>query len=61
MSLEKLIIIVYCSIEEMYQEAIKGVKLRSRGTAPALSDTKVLTMLVVGKYSGLACGLSAKK
>jgi len=53
MSLEDLIITVYCHIGEMYQEAIKGVKLRPRGTAPDLSDEEVLTMLVVGEYLGL--------
>jgi hypothetical protein len=53
MSLEDLIITTYCSIEEMYQEAVKETKLRHRGTAPSLSDEEVLTMLVVGEYLGL--------
>jgi len=53
MSLEELIITIYCRIEEMYQEAIKGRKLRFRGEAPSLSDEEVLTMLVVGEYLGL--------
>lgn len=53
MSLEDLIITTYCSIEEMYGEAIKGIKLRLRGTTPALCDEEVLTMLVVGEYLGL--------
>lgn len=53
MSLEDLIITVYCRIEEMYQEAIKGVRLRPRGTVPNLFDEEVLTMLVVGEYLGL--------
>jgi hypothetical protein len=37
----------------MYQEAIKGVTLRPRGTVPDLFDEEVLTMLVVGEYLGL--------
>lgn len=53
MSLEDLIITIYCSIEEMYQEATKETKLRLRGPAPSLSDEEVLTMLVVGEYLGL--------
>lgn len=53
MSLEDLIITIYCSIEEIYQEATKGIHLRARGSAPALTDTEVLTMLVVGEYLGL--------
>ena len=52
-SLEEFIITVYCRIEEIYQEAIKGIKLRPRGATPALSDQEVLTMLVVGEYLGL--------
>lgn len=52
MSLEELIITIYCRIEEMYQEAVTGRKLRFRGTAPSLSDEEVLTMLVVGEYLG---------
>jgi hypothetical protein len=53
MSLEDLIITVYCRIDEMYQDAVKGTKLRRRGTAPALSDEEILTMLVIGEYLGL--------
>ena len=53
MSLEDLIITVYYSIEEIYQETTKGINLRARGSAPALTDTEVLTMLVVGEYLGL--------
>ncbi len=53
MSLEDLIITVYCRIEKMYQEIVKGIKLRLRGTPPSLSDGEVLTMLVVGEYLGL--------
>lgn len=53
MSIEDLIITIYCRIEEMYQEIVKGIKLRLRGTPPSLSDGEVLTMLVVGEYLGL--------
>lgn len=53
MSLENLIITIYCRIEEMYQEAVQNSKLRLRGSVPSLSDVEVLTMLVLGEYLGL--------
>lgn len=53
MSLENLIITIYCRIEEMYHETMKETKLRLRGSSPSLSDVEVLTMLVVGEYLGL--------
>ncbi|OJW55186.1 MAG: hypothetical protein BGO67_05285 [Alphaproteobacteria bacterium 41-28] len=53
MSIEDLIITIYCRIEEIYQEIVKEIKLRLRGTPPSLSDGEILTMLVVGEYLGL--------
>lgn len=53
MSLENLIITIYCRIEEMYHEIVKETKLRLRGSSPSLADVEVLTMLVVGEYLGL--------
>jgi hypothetical protein len=47
MTIEDLIITMYCLIEEMYQEIVKGTILRRQGPAPSLS---VLTLLVVCEY-----------
>lgn len=49
MSLEDLIITIYCSIEERYDEVTKGIKLRLRSSASSLSDKQVLTMRVLGE------------
>lgn len=53
MSEEDLIITVYCLVDEFYKNIVKGKKLRTRGSPPALSDPEVLTMLIVGEYLGL--------
>lgn len=53
MSLEDLIITVYCRIAEIYQETTKEATLRLRGTAPPLSDEEILPMLVMGEHLGL--------
>jgi len=50
MPIEDFIITIYCLIEEKYEFVVKGIKLRRRGPAPALTDVEVLTMMVVGDY-----------
>ena len=53
MSREDLIIVVYCVVEELYQEVVGSQKLRQKGPIPALSDSEVITILIVGEYLGL--------
>ena len=52
MPIEDFIITIYCLLEEKYQAVVKGLKLRHRGPAPALTDVETLTMMVVGEYLG---------
>jgi len=53
MLVDDFIIAVYCLIEKKYKNIVNQNPLRKRGPQPALSDTEVLTMLVVGEYLGL--------
>ena len=52
MLLEELIITVFCSVDESYKSVIGGVKLRTRGFAPRLSDSEVITLEIVGELLG---------
>ncbi|HEY7419885.1 MAG TPA: IS982 family transposase [Ktedonobacteraceae bacterium] len=54
MSLDDFIITCFCLIDELMPEVTKGKRLRTRGAAPKLSDSEVITMEVVGSYLGLA-------
>lgn len=51
MRLEDFIINVYCCVEEIYREIIK-TPLRTRGFAPKLTDSEVITMEIVGEFMG---------
>lgn len=53
MDLDEFIIAVFCVVDEALPHAIAGQRLRQRGPAPALADSEVLTMEVVGEYLGL--------
>lgn len=52
-SLENFIITVFCLVEENYESAIKGQKLRSRGFKPKLTDSEVITMEIIGEFLGI--------
>lgn len=52
MSIEEFIISVYLMIEELYPIVVVE-PLRTRGFAPALSDTEIITMQIIGEYLGL--------
>jgi hypothetical protein len=43
---------VFCLVEELFEEVTGGVKLRTRGFAPRLSDSEVITMEIVGEFFG---------
>ncbi len=53
MSLEEFIIWVYCWVDENTAEILGEGKLRRRGCKPALSDTEVITMDIVGEFLSL--------
>lgn len=52
MSTEELIIRVFCVIDDELKILLKGHKLRHGGFQPALSDSEVMTMEVVGEFLG---------
>jgi hypothetical protein len=52
MSVEELIIRVFCLIDDELKILLEGHKFRHRGFQPALSDSEVLTMEVVGEFLG---------
>jgi len=51
MLVEDFIINVYCCVEEIYREIVT-TPLRSRGFAPKLTDSEVITMEIVGEFLG---------
>lgn len=54
MDLDTLIIAVFCRIDDTMKALFQGHRLRQRGPMPALPDSEVLTMEVVGEYLGLS-------
>jgi hypothetical protein len=53
MNLDDFIITCFCLIDEMIPMITKDQPLRTRGPAPKLADSEVITMEVVGSYLGL--------
>ena len=53
MDLDDCIIAVFCVVDEAVPRVLAGRRLRHRGPAPALADSEVVTMEVVGEYLGL--------
>jgi hypothetical protein len=51
MPLEDFIIYVYCCVDDAIRQLFK-TPLRTRGFAPKLSDTEVITMEIVGEFMG---------
>jgi hypothetical protein len=52
MSLEEFIITVFCWVEDSFESVTGGVKLRTGGFAPRLSDSEVITLEIVGEVLG---------
>jgi hypothetical protein len=50
MPLDEFIIWIYCWTDENIAKVLGNQKLRSRGFQPALSDTEVITMEIVGEF-----------
>lgn len=53
MNLDDFIIACFCLIDDQLPKALKGTPVRTRGPAPQLADSEVLTMEVVGTYLGI--------
>ena len=52
-STEDFIITVFCNVDDLWQEMTEGQKIRSRGFAPSLSDSEIITMEIVGEFQGI--------
>lgn len=52
MPLDEFIIVVFCWVETALAAVTKGIKLRTRGFAPQLSDSEVITLEIVGEMLG---------
>ena len=53
MPIEEFIISVFCYVEQARQQVVGESRLRGRGFAPELSDSEVMTMEIVGEFSGI--------
>lgn len=53
MDLDIFIITVFCLVDDAMKDLLQGQRLRQRGPTPALADSEVLTMEVVGEFLGL--------
>lgn len=52
MSIDEFIIAVFCLIDDLSNDLLKGKKLRQRGFQPNLTDSEVITMEIVGEFLG---------
>lgn len=52
MPIDEFIIPVFCWVEPGFEKVTEGVKLRTRGFAPRLSDREGITMELVGEFLG---------
>lgn len=52
MSMEDLIIAVYCLIDDEEKKVVHDQVIRQRGPQPALTDSEVITMEIVGEFLG---------
>jgi hypothetical protein len=52
MSLEDFIIILFCLVEEVFEQTLSGEPLRSRGFAPKLNDTEVIAIEIIAEFMG---------
>lgn len=53
MSVEDFIIAVYCLVDDVMKELLKGNNLRQRGFNPALTDSEMITMQLVAEFQGI--------
>jgi hypothetical protein len=50
MSVEDFIIAVYCLVDDIMNELLRGKKLRQRGSNPSLTDSEMITMELVAEF-----------
>lgn len=50
MLIEEFIISVYCCVENLFKDLLKGLKLRLRGFPPKFTDIEVITIEIVGEF-----------
>ena len=53
MSVEDFIIAVYCLVDDVMKELLKGKNLRQRGFHPALTDSEMIAMELVAEFQGI--------
>jgi hypothetical protein len=53
MDLDALIVTVFCLVDDALTAELAGRRLRQRGPRPALADSEVLTVELVGEFLGL--------
>lgn len=57
LTIEDFIICVFCCVEDLLREICQNYPPRTKGFAPALSDSEVITMEIVAEY----CGIDTEK
>lgn len=53
LSIEEFIVTVFCYTDDYLKEISNGQKIRSRGFAPSLSDSEIITMEIVAEFLGI--------
>jgi hypothetical protein len=53
LTIQDFVVIVYCLIDDLLTRLPQCSRLRSRGFAPALRDSEVITMVVIGEFLGM--------
>jgi len=51
--LDDFIVAAFCIVDDTFKQSLGAGRLRQRGPAPALADSEVLTMEMVGEYLSL--------
>lgn len=52
-TIDEFIIAVFCCVDDWLKVVTRGHPVRSKGFAPALSDSEVMTMEIVAEYQGI--------
>jgi len=52
-TIEEFIIAVFCCVDDWLKAMTTNRPIRSKGFAPALSDSEVMTMEIVAEYQGI--------
>lgn len=52
-SMEELIVVVLCCVDDLWQEITQGQPIRQGGFTPALSDPEISTMEIGAEFLGI--------